>query len=139
MLSHSYRLIKNGKMIIQTFKPKHNVLKYFILNDYDEYYYEELKLRNTLKVEPLYEVNRILIKGEFSEVFKIAQAIKQTILNLNKEITVIGPSYNYQEKKVQLIIKHKDKNIKNIYMHIYQMFQKTTTQIIFDRYSKMFI
>lgn len=139
MLSHSNRLMKNGKMIIQTYKPKHNVLKYFILNNYDEYYYEELKIRNTLKVEPLYEVNRILIKGDFQEVFKIAQAIKQTILNLNKDITVIGPSYNYQEKKVQLVVKHKDKNIKNIYMHIYQMFQKTTTQIIFDRYSKMFI
>ena len=70
-------------------------------------------------------------------MFKInAYNIKKTILKLNPSIVVIGPSYNYKEKKVQLIVKHKDPNIKKIYMHIYEMFQKKDTMVIFDRYSK---
>ena len=130
------RLLNKGSMIIQTYEPNSTVLKNFILNDYDEYFYEELKLRETLKVEPLYEVNRILVKGDFKEVFIIASNIKKTILNINPNILVIGPSYNYKEKKVQLIVKHKDPNIKKVYMHIYTMFQKKDTMVIFDRYSK---
>lgn len=136
MLEHAKRLLNKGSMIIQTYEPKSTVLKNFILNDYDEYFYEELKLRETLKVEPLYEVNRILVKGDFKEVFIIANNIKKTILNINPNILVIGPSYNYKEKKVQLIVKHKDPNIKKVYMHIYTMFQKKDTMVIFDRYSK---
>lgn len=136
MLEHAKRLLKKGTMVIQTYDTKHTILKNFILNDYDEYFYEELKIRETLKVEPLYEVNRILVKGDFKEVFIISNNIKKTILNINPNIIVIGPSYNYKEKKVQLIVKHKDPNIKNIYMHIYKIFQKKDTMVIFDRYSK---
>ena len=136
MLQHAKRLLNKGTMVIQTSDVKNIVLKNFILNDYDEYFYEELKIRETLQVEPLYEVNRILIKGDFKEVFIIANNIKKTILNINPHISVIGPSYNHKEKKVQLIVKHKDPNIKKIYMHIYEMFQKKDTMVIFDRYSK---
>ncbi len=136
MLQHAKKLLNSGTMIIQTNDIKNIVLKNFILNDYDEYFYEELKIREALQVEPLYEVNRILVKGDFKEVFINAYNIKKTILKLNPSIVVIGPSYNYKEKKVQLIVKHKDPNIKKIYMHIYEMFQNKNTMVIFDRYSK---
>jgi primosomal protein N' (replication factor Y) len=136
MLQHAKKLLNNGTLVIQTYDVKNIVLKNFILNDFDEYFYEELKVRQALKVEPLYEVNRILVKGDFKEVFITANNIKKTILNINPNISVIGPSYNYKEKKVQLIVKHKDPNIKKIYMHIYEMFQKKETMVIFDRYSK---
>ena len=136
MLQHAKKLLNRGSMIIQTSDTKNIVLKNFILNDYDEYFYEEIKVRESLQVEPLYEVNRILVKGDFKEVFITANNIKKTIQNINSNILVIGPSYNYKEKKVQLIVKHKDPNIKKIYMHIYEMFQKKDTMVIFDRYSK---
>lgn len=137
MLAHAKEITNDGELVIQTFSPKHNVLKNFILNNYDEYYFVELNNRKQLQVEPLYEVNRILIQADYSEVFKIANNIKKTILNIIKEdIFVIGPSYNFKEKKVQLIVKHKNQNISNIYMHIYELYQKSKTLIIFDRYSK---
>ena len=56
---------------------------------------------------------------------------------LKQDVIIIGPSYNYKEKMVQLIVKHKNPNINRIYMHIYELYQKTTTLIIFDRYSKV--
>ena len=137
MLAHAKEISKDGELVIQTYSPKHNVLKNFILNNYDEYYFVELNNRKLLQVEPLYEVNRILIQADYNEVFKIANNIKKTILNIIKEdIYVIGPSYNFKEKKVQLIAKHKNKNISNLYMHIYELYQKSKTLIIFDRYSK---
>ena len=137
MLAHAKEISKDGELVIQTYSPKHNVLKNFILNNYDEYYFVELNNRKLLQVEPLYEVNRILIQADYNEVFKIANNIKKTILNIIKEdIYVIGPSYNFKEKKVQLIVKHKNKNISNLYMHIYELYQKSKTLIIFDRYSK---
>ena len=138
MLSNTNQILNNGELVIQTYSSKHNVLKNFIMNNYDEYYFDELKNRKSLKVEPLYEVNRILVKGDYSTVFKIANNIKKTIINLlNNDVIIIGPSYNYKEKMVQLIVKHKANNISDIYMRIYELYQKTTTLIIFDRYSKV--
>ena len=55
------------------------------------------------------------------------------------EIIVIGPAYNYKEQSVQLIVKHKCKTINEIYMRIYQLYQKSSTTIIFDRYSKVIV
>lgn len=137
MLQHAKEIGKDIEMVIQTYSPKHYVLKNFILNNYDEYYFVELNNRKSLQVEPLYEVNRILVQADYNEVFKVANNIKKTILNIIKEdIFVIGPSYNFKEKKVQLIVKHKNKNISNLYMHIYELYQKTNIKIIFDRYSK---
>lgn len=138
MLANTNQILSNGELVIQTYNPKHSILKHFIINSYDDYYFEELNNRKALKVEPLYEVNRILVKGDYNQVFKIANNIKKTINNiLKQDVIIIGPSYNYKEKMVQLIVKHKNPNINRIYMHIYELYQKTTTLIIFDRYSKV--
>ncbi len=137
MLEHTSKINDNLELVIQTYSPKHFVLKNFILNNYDEYYFEELNNRKNLRVEPLYEVNRILVGGDYNQVFKVSNNIKKVIQNIVKtDLYIIGPTYNFKEKKVQLIIKHKYKDINKIYMHIYELYQKTNMMIIFDRYSK---
>ena len=140
MLSHANSLLENGLVIIQTFSPNHYLLKDFVNNDYNSFYLDEIEYRKILKVEPLYEVNRILIKGEYKMMYEIANSIKKVLLMIKEyEIIVIGPAYNYKEQSVQLIVKHKCKTINEIYMRIYQLYQKSSTTIIFDRYSKVIV
>jgi len=125
-------------VVIQTYDPNHFVIKYFVLNDYESFYDEEIRNRTILKVSPLYYVDRILVKAEFKEMFRISSNIKNVLLKLSKEIIVIGPSYNYKEQKVQMIVKHNMDNINNVYTRIYEMYQDTQNVIIFDRVSKSF-
>ena len=140
MLAHADGLMEGGMILIQTFNPQHYLLKNFINHDYNGFYLDEIEYRKLLKVEPLYEVNRILVKGEYKSMYEIANSIKKVLLMIKEyEIIVIGPSYNYKEQSVQLIIKHKCKTINEIYMRIYQLYQKSTTMVIFDRYSKVII
>ena len=138
ILRYSNSLINNQKIMIQTYQKNHFVLKAFITNDYLSFFDEEIENRKLLKVEPFYQVNQILIKADYQEMFKIAMSIKKTINSLIKNVIIIGPSYNYQEKKVQLIIKHQNPDINNVYLRIYEMYQKSRTLIIFDLVSKNF-
>ena len=71
-------------------------------------------------------------------MYEIANSIKKVLLMIKEyEIIVIGPAYNYKEQCVQLIVKHKCKTINEIYMRIYQLYQKSAITLIFDRYSKV--
>lgn len=130
---------KNIKeMAIQTYNPMQPTLVHFIEGSVDEFYDEELKLRQNLKLKPFYNVDQILIKADYSEMLKIANTIKKTIKSLSPNSYVLGPSYNYKEKKAQLIVKTKDENINNIYLRIYDLYQKTNVVIIIDRNSDNF-
>lgn len=138
MLSHADSLMNKGQLIVQTYSPVHYILKNFANHDYNQFYLDEIENRKILKVEPLYEVNRLLIKGEYKLMYEIANSIKKVLLMIKVyEIIVIGPAYNYKEQCVQLIVKHKCKTINEIYMRIYQLYQKSAITLIFDRYSKV--
>ena len=142
-LVNSYNSLKmasliSNKLMIQTYSPNHFVIKDFILNDYDAFFDQEIKSRKTLKISPIYNVDRILIKAEFKEMYRVADTIKKTIENVVKDAIVIGPSYNFKEAKVQLIIKHTFDKMSNVYKHIYEMYQNGTSLVIFEKNARNF-
>lgn len=138
LLSHAKMNLHNEKseMIIQTYDPKMPFLASFIKDDFDEYFKDELKLREVLRVTPIYHVNRILIKAPYGENFSVALNLKKAIYNLIKYVIIIGPVYNQKEKAVQLIIKHQNTDIYQIYENLYKTFQDDKITVVFDKYPK---
>lgn len=112
------------KMIIQTYDPKNSVIKNFIIGDYYNYYKEEISYRHLLNANPFYEINRILVKGDYNIIYKKAYEIRNSMTKYENTI-VIGPSYNYTEKGVQLIIKTKSSQINDFYQKLYSESQQT--------------
>ena len=141
MLEHAkMQLASYGKLIIQTYDTNYNFLSPFITNDYNAYFDSELSLRSILKTEPIYEVNRILVKDDYPDNFKVAGMIKRALYETSKgkNLYVMGPVYNKTDKSVQLTIKHQNKQIAELYKTLYKMFQNGKTLVIFDRYPKYF-
>ncbi len=139
LLKHaSLHLEETAKsLIIQTYNPQLSVLKSFIVDDYDNFFMEELRLREIGKVEPIYKVNRLFIKGEYKEMYKTANMIKRELYQtIRFNVQILGPAYNKSEQCVQLIIKHQHKNINNVYLEIYQRYQNSKIMIIFDKYPR---
>ena len=128
---------ENKKLIIQTYNPEMTVLTHFLLDEYDKFFMDELKMREVLKLDPIYEVNRIFVKAEYKEMYKTANIVKRHLYNtIKSNIQILGPAYNKTERCVQLIVKHQNKNINNIYQQIYKLYQNSKTLIIFDKYPR---
>lgn len=139
MLQHALLHLtnSNNKMIIQTYDSNLPVLKYFLLDDYEQFFIEELKNRDNLKLDPIYEVNRIFIKAEYKEMYKTANEIRRSLYDLIKyNVQILGPAYNKTEKAVSLIVKHQSKRINEIYNDIYKKYQNSKVMILFDKYPK---
>lgn len=140
MLVHAYSKLSvdyDGLMAIQTYNPEDQFLKDFITTDYRGFIKNEIITRKILKNEPFYFVNRIYVKGRYEEMFKAAQSVKQYLqAYYDKNVFIMGPTYNYQQQAVQLIIKHKIKDVSIAYQKIYENYQSTTITIIIDKYPK---
>ncbi len=141
----AYSLLMNAsmeaeQMVIQTYDKSLSLLKYFLLNNYSEYFKDELHVREQLKVEPIYEVNRLLFKGEFKEMFKSASNVRNSLYYLIKNnIVIVGPVYNKREKAVQIIVKHQYNKINEVYSRIYKTFQNSSIIIIIDKNPKYLV
>ena len=140
MLVHGYNKLSDDNdslMVIQTYNPEDQFVKDFITSDYRGFIKNEIVTRKILKNEPFYYVNRIYVKGKYEEVFKAAQAVKQYLQDYyQNNVFILGPTYNYQQQAVQLIIKHKINDISTVYKKIYEKYQSTTITIIVDKYPK---
>lgn len=140
MLVHGYNKLSNNEdstMVIQTYNPEDQFLKDFISTDYRGFIKNEIVARKILKNEPFYYVNKIYVKGKYEEVFKAAQSVKQYLQDYyQNNVFILGPTYNYQQQAVQLIIKHKINDISTVYKKIYENYQSTTISIIVDKYPK---
>ncbi len=129
--------IDDGILLVQSYSEIEQFMKDFLANDYHEFVKNEIVTRKILKNEPFYYINRIIVKGKYETMFKDADDIKKMLKEaLDKEVFIMGPTYNYQYQGVQLIIKHRLSNISEIYANIYSQYQSSATMIIFDKYPK---
>lgn len=140
MLVHASNKIptnSEGILVVQTYNPEDQFLNDFITTDYHGFIKNEIVTRKILKNEPFYFVNRIFVKGKYEEIFKASQSIKQYLQDVyEKSVFIMGPTYNYAHQAVQLIIKHKIKDISTAYQKIYENYQSTTISVIIDKYPK---
>ena len=87
-----------------------------------------------------YQINRILVKGPFQQIFQMGHSIKRTIQqSIRGPVIIIGPSYNKREQAVQLIVKHQSKAMQSLYERIYSTLQDENFTIIFDKYPRYIV
>ena len=118
-------------MVIQTFNLDHYSITMAVANKYQEFYDNELKIRNQLGYPPFYNLTTIKISSKdyelgLIEATKINEYLKSQINN--NDIFLLGPSMANMPKinnvyYLQIIIKYKRtkdvfplfKEVKNIY------------------------
>lgn len=120
-LNKAKELVKknNGKMIIQTRHPGHYVLNAFINQNYEEFYYEEIKRRKELGYPPFKKIAKILIwGGDLGSVEEKSKVIyKRLKLKSKRDKYEIYEPQEAPEKKIrdkyywQLILKGDDLKI----------------------------
>ena len=126
-----------GNFVIQSYNIDTPIIRYFITGDYIGYIKEEISNRKLLKNEPFYFINRILVKAKYEEMFVEADLIKRLLKELlHEQVFITGPTYNKQEMAAQLIIKHRFEDISKYYTKIYEQYQFSEIQVIFDKYPK---
>ena len=140
MLQHAKHILKrnqyNSEMVIQTYEPEHFIIQSLVTDNYLSYFKQELSYRNLLQAPPFYEVNRIIVKGKYENLFKTAYDISKFIKSNVRESIIIGPVYNYTESGVQLIIKHPHLDLNELYTKIYDKYQDSNLFVIIDAYPR---
>jgi len=82
---------KQGKVVIQTYDPKHRVIKQVIENDYADLYFTEMSERKSFKYPPFYRLINLDIKHKNNEM--VYQQATYLAAELRKHFgdRVIGP------------------------------------------------
>ncbi len=101
------KLLNNKKVIIQGYDLEHYSIINGIKDDYNSYYKEEINIRSTLNYPPFVEVNKLIISGDFKQMYHVANYFRKVVQNV-LDATCLGPTYDKVKRGVQLIIKHND-------------------------------
>ncbi len=104
------RKSERGKVIIQTYQPKHPIIQQVIENDYEGMLKDQLHERKQYLYPPFYRLIRIMIKHKDLETVKLASNWIFNVLNQSYSGQILGPIFpniarlrNYYQ--MQLLIK----------------------------------
>ncbi len=84
-----------GRVLIQTFHPEHYALRHACAQDYDTFYEEEIRYRETLSYPPFVSLASLLVHGEdLTRVQATAAEIRQALDRANTEraCRILGPA-----------------------------------------------
>ncbi|MDR0832147.1 MAG: primosomal protein N' [Bacillales bacterium] len=104
---------KKGIGIIQTTNPNHYSIICAAKQDYDLFFKTEMRERHLSNYPPYSYLVAVILKSQDQEILKVhAIHVKEQILNLDKDLVVLGPSIPFLEYKAgnfrrRLIIKTK--------------------------------
>lgn len=128
----------NINIIIQGFNLNHYAIKYGISLDFNAFYEEEIKFRKTFNYPPFREVNKIIITGEYKDIYYCANYFKKVYSSVTKtQNMVLGPVYVKIKKGVQLIIKSDDfEKLSKIIDEVKNKFKDKDVLISFERYPR---
>jgi primosomal protein N' (replication factor Y) len=82
---------KRGKVVIQTYDPKHRVIKQVIENNYTDLYFTEMPERKSFKYPPFYRLINLDVKHKDPEVLQRQAEHLATELRKHFGDRVIGP------------------------------------------------
>lgn len=87
------RMIPDGRVIVQTFKPQNTVVKRAAKGQLEEFYKEELKMRKLLQFPPFFRLIRIVVRGkDKAKVRRAAEEFSEFCARDKlAEISTLGP------------------------------------------------
>jgi primosomal protein N' (replication factor Y) len=85
------RAQKQGKVIIQTYNPDHNIIQQVITNNYGKMYSEQLHDRQIYKYPPFFKIIKITLKQRDFEKLKAGSLWLYKVMHQNLLVPVLGP------------------------------------------------
>lgn len=133
-----YSALNKANVLIQGYNLDYYAIKYAIKGDFNGFYTEEIKARETFNYPPFSEVNKIIITGEYKDIYYCANYFKKVYSSMTKtQNMVLGPTYVKLKKGVQLIIKSKDyEKLFTIIDEVKNKFKNTSVVISYERYPR---
>jgi primosomal protein N' (replication factor Y) len=126
---------KQGKVVIQTYDPKHRVIKEVIENDYTGLYFTEMEERRSFKYPPFYRIINLNVKHKDPEIVYHQAAWLANELRKQFGDRVIGPETplisrirNYYIRSIMLKFEKDGISInkaKNVIRNLITQFQTT--------------
>ena len=134
--------IKNTDVVIQGFNLDHYAIKYGTTADFVSFYNEEIKVREMFNYPPYYEINKLIITGDFNDMYYAANYFKKVFSSIfNNNQLVLGPTYVKIRRGVMLIIKHNDfDKLSRLIDEVVKKFKENKNKIEFsyERYPRSF-
>lgn len=128
----------NCDVIIQGYHLEHYAIQAAIENNYEFYYNNEITTRKNYNYPPLIEVNKLVIIGDYKDIYYYANYFKKVYSRISNE-NCLGPVYLPKVKGVQLLIKHQDfKKVSNLIDEVNKKFSDRKIIVNFERYPKAF-
>jgi primosomal protein N' (replication factor Y) len=81
----SGRAEEKGKVVLQTFDPENDVLRFATSYDYEGFYENEISLRAAMQFPPFSKIVRVLVSGEDEK--KTLEALREVYVSLEKLYT----------------------------------------------------
>lgn len=132
-----YNSLNVENVVIQGFNLDHYSIKYGVLGNFDSFYMQEIEYRKLLNYPPFTEINKILITGDYKDIYYCANYFKKVYSSIFKvNDMVLGPTYIKLRKGVQLIIKNNDfEKLSTLIDEVENKFSGKV-QISFERYPR---
>ena len=131
MSGRSGRSDLEGRVVLQTYSPRHYAYRYIANYDYKSFYEKEINLRKTTKFPPFTTIVRLLFSGDnedlvkeivkinYNNIFELAQNYKDDFVYydaMKSPITRIQKKYRYQ-----ILIRLKREKAREIIDNIYKI------------------
>lgn len=94
---------QSSEVIIQAYEVNHFVIQSILNKDYMSYYKQEIRQRQLGRYQPIYQVVKVILKGEEDD--KTSQsllALKRQLLKRHSQFEILGPTplyIHYQNKR----------------------------------------
>ena len=82
-----------GKVIVQTYQPKHPALQYVVANDYGAMYWNQMSERERFNYPPLCRLVKVTVRHKDEDVVNAAAAALEPLLNKAFPKQVLGPEF----------------------------------------------
>ena len=126
------------QVVIQGFNLDHYSIKDAMNNDYESFYNQEIILRKELNYAPFMETSRLLVVGDYRDIYYYANYFKKVFSRITKG-EVIGPVYINRIRGIQLIIKFEDYlKLSTLIDEVNKKFKDKRLIVNFERYPKSF-
>ena len=96
MAGRSGRAEEKGKVVLQTFDPENDVLRFAVAYDYEGFYENEISLRGAMAFPPFSKIVRVLVTGEDEK--KALDVLKDVYFSLEKIYTENGEKFLFFNK-----------------------------------------
>ncbi|HHU21443.1 MAG TPA: primosomal protein N' [Acholeplasma sp.] len=126
-------------LVLQGYNLDHYSITLGLKNDYQNFYYQEIRQRNALNYPPKLEIMRLIIAGDYSKRYHAAYYFRKVFRSIFTDSEILGPKYTRRYQGMQLIIKTNDyEKLSKLIDEVKEKFKKDNLEFIFERHPKTF-